>query len=69
MPPSLDSVREFMDVFSMKLPGMHQNQDIDFAIDVELGTKPISISPYRMAPTELKKLKDQLQKLLDKGFI
>ena len=30
---------------------------------------PISKAPYRMAPIELKELKTQLQKLLDKGFI
>ncbi|WMV42263.1 hypothetical protein MTR67_035648 [Solanum verrucosum] len=44
-------------------------RDIDFAIDLELGTKPISIPPYSMAPTELKELKDQLQDLLSKRFI
>jgi len=33
------------------------------------GTAPISIAPYRMAPTELRELKIQLQELLDKGFI
>ena len=33
------------------------------------GTQPISIPPYRMAPAELKELKDQLKDLLDKGFI
>ena len=36
---------------------------------MEPGTKPISIPPYRMAPTELKELKDQLQDLLSKVFI
>ena len=30
---------------------------------------PISRTAYRMAPTELKELKTQLQELLDKGFI
>ena len=30
---------------------------------------PISRSPYKMAPTELKELKIQLQELLDKRFI
>ena len=29
-------------------------------------TAPVSISPYRMAPAELKELKEQLQELLDK---
>ena len=29
----------------------------------------MSRAPYRMAPTELKELKVQLQELLDKGFV
>ena len=37
--------------------------------DLELGTRPISIPPYRMAPAELRELKAQLQELLGKGFI
>ena len=40
-----------------------------FNIDLLPGTNPISIALYRMAPTELKELKEQLQELLDKGFI
>jgi hypothetical protein len=32
-------------------------------------TNPISKAPYRMASSELKELKEQLQELLDKGFI
>ena len=39
------------------------------SIEVVQGTTPISRAPYRMAPTELKELKTQLQELLDKGFI
>jgi hypothetical protein len=34
-----------------------------------LGINPISKAPYKMASSELKELKEQLQKLLDKGFI
>jgi hypothetical protein len=30
---------------------------------------PISKAPYRMASSELKELKEQVQELLDKGFI
>ena len=45
------------------------DRDISFAIDLEPGTKPISIPLYRMAPEELKELKHQLYDLLSKGFI
>ena len=66
---SVPVVQEFLDVFPSDLPGVPPDRDIDFAIDLEPGTKPISIPPYRMAPAELKELKDQLQDLLSKGFI
>ena len=42
---------------------------IEFAIDVVPGATPASITPYRMAPLELKELKLKLQELLEKGFI
>ncbi|KAH0637918.1 hypothetical protein KY289_037833 [Solanum tuberosum] len=42
---------------------------IEFDIDLIPDTRPISIPPYRMAPAELKDLKEQLKDLLDKGFI
>ncbi|WMV19428.1 hypothetical protein MTR67_012813 [Solanum verrucosum] len=48
---------------------MPQNRDLDFCIDLEPGTRPISIPPYRMAPIELRELTAQIQELLDKGFI
>ena len=70
--PSIESVsvvREFLDVFPADLPGMPPDRDIDFCIDLEPGTRPISIPPYRMAPAELRELKAQLQELLRKGFI
>ncbi|XP_070053397.1 uncharacterized protein [Nicotiana tomentosiformis] len=62
-------VRDYLDVFSADLPGMPPDRDIDFGIDLLLGTQPISIPPYRMAPVELKDLKEKLQELLDKDFI
>ncbi|WMV25700.1 hypothetical protein MTR67_019085 [Solanum verrucosum] len=43
--------------------------EIDFGIDLLPDTQPISIPPYRMAPAELKELKEQLRDLLEKGFI
>ena len=60
---------EFPDVFPDELPGLLPHREIEFCIDVVPDTAPISMPPYRMAPTELKELKKQLQELLDKGFI
>ena len=62
-------VRDYPDVFPEDLPGLPPVREIDFAIEVEPGTVPISKAPYRMAPAELRELKVQLQELLDKGFI
>ncbi|XP_070049823.1 uncharacterized protein [Nicotiana tomentosiformis] len=70
--PIIDSVpvvQDFSDVFPIDLPGMPPDRDINFGIDLVQGTQPISIPPYRMAPVELKELKEQLQELLEKGFI
>ena len=62
-------VNEFPDVFPEELPGLPPERDIEFCIDLVPNTQPISIPPYRMAPMELKELKDQLKDLLDKSFI
>ncbi|WMV59106.1 hypothetical protein MTR67_052491 [Solanum verrucosum] len=48
---------------------MPPDRNIDFCINLEPGTHPISIPPYHMAPAELRELKAQIQELLDKGFI
>ncbi|GKF74581.1 hypothetical protein Tco_0220913 [Tanacetum coccineum] len=37
--------------------------------DIRNGVEPISKAPYRMAPVELKELKEQLQEMLENGFI
>ncbi|NBK90373.1 RNA-directed DNA polymerase, partial [Listeria monocytogenes] len=62
-------VNKFPDVFPEELPGLPPEREIEFCIDLEPGTKPISKAPYRMAPIELQELKIQLQELLDIGFI
>ena len=62
-------VRDFPEVFPDELPKMPIDKDIEFYIEVVLGTHPISKAPYRMTPIKLKELKTQLQELFDKGFI
>jgi hypothetical protein len=54
-------VCEYPDVFPNELPGMPPNRDIEFAIELQPGTAPISKRPYRMLPAELAELKRQLQ--------
>jgi hypothetical protein len=62
-------VCEYPDVFPDDLPGMPPDRDIEFIIELQPGTAPISKRPYRMPPNELAELKIQLQNLLDKGYI
>ncbi|XP_073314733.1 uncharacterized protein [Primulina huaijiensis] len=60
--------KEFPDVFPEEIPGFPPQREIDFNIELMPGTTPISRAPYRMAPAELKELKEQLQDLLEKGY-
>jgi hypothetical protein len=62
-------VCEYPDVFPNDLPGMPPDRDIEFIIELQPGTAPISKRPYRMPPNKLAELKIQLQDLLDKGYI
>ena len=62
-------VCEYPDVFPNDLPGMPPDHDVEFTIELQPGTAPISRRPYRMPPNELAELKKQLQELLDKGYI
>jgi hypothetical protein len=62
-------VCEFSDVFLEDLPGMPPDRDIEFVIEIQPDTAPISRRPYKMTPKELAELKVQLNELLDKGYI
>ncbi|KAA3456128.1 DNA/RNA polymerases superfamily protein [Gossypium australe] len=65
---SVPVVCEFFDVFPEELPGLPPIHEVEFGIEFLPGTTPISIAPYRMATTELKELKSQLQELTERGF-
>jgi hypothetical protein len=62
-------VSNFLDVFSKELSGMPPDREIEFVIELVPGTTPIFKRPYRMAANQLAKLKEQLQELLDKGYV
>ncbi|KAA3466309.1 DNA/RNA polymerases superfamily protein [Gossypium australe] len=63
---SVSIVCEFPDVFPVELPRLLPVREVEFSLDLVLGTTPISITPYRMALTELKELKEKLQELTDR---
>ncbi|XP_071692846.1 uncharacterized protein [Rutidosis leptorrhynchoides] len=66
---NIDVVREFPDVFPDELQGLPPVREVEFLIDLISGSQPISKAPYRMAPLELQELKEQLQEMIDCGFI
>ncbi|KAK8625979.1 hypothetical protein V6N13_133634 [Hibiscus sabdariffa] len=68
-PRDIRTVCDFPGVFPEELPGLPPNREVEFVIETHADSAPVSISPYRMAPKELKELKTQLQELLDRGFI
>ena len=54
---SIPMVCEFLVVFPEDLPRLPSDRDVEFAIDLEPGTAPISWRPYRIAPKELAEMK------------
>lgn len=69
--PSIESipvVSEFKEVFPNNFPSMPPDRDLDFCIDLEPGTLPISMSPYSMAAAELREPKTHIQELVDKDL-
>ena len=62
-------VNEFLDVFPEKLNSLPPEREVEFTISSIPEVAPISKTPYRMAPAELRELKTQLEDLLRQGFI
>ena len=48
-----DEVSEYEDVFLHESMGLPLHRDVDFTIELHLGTSPISKTTHRMAPVEL----------------
>jgi hypothetical protein len=51
------------------MPGLPPDQDIEFVIELKLGTAPIYKTPLWMRTPELAELKEHIKKLLENGFI
>ncbi|GKB10127.1 putative reverse transcriptase domain-containing protein [Tanacetum coccineum] len=62
-------IRNFPEVFPDDFPGLPPPRQVEFRIELVPGAAPVARAPYRLAPSELKELSDQLKELLEKGFI
>nr|GFA04124.1 putative reverse transcriptase domain-containing protein [Tanacetum cinerariifolium] len=62
-------VRNFPEVFLEELSGLPLTRPVEFQIDLVPGAAPVARAPYRLAPSEMKELVEQLKELSDKGFI
>ncbi|GJX49001.1 reverse transcriptase domain-containing protein [Tanacetum coccineum] len=58
-------VREFPEVFLEDLPGLPLVHQVEFQINLILEAAPVAQAPYRLAPSELQELSNQLQELTD----
>ncbi|GJX89610.1 putative reverse transcriptase domain-containing protein [Tanacetum coccineum] len=63
------TVRDFPEVFPNDLTGVPPMREIEFRIDLIPSALPVVKSPYRLAPSEMQELSNQLKDLQEKGFI
>ncbi|GKE07916.1 hypothetical protein Tco_1411467, partial [Tanacetum coccineum] len=62
-------VKEFPEVFPEDLPGLPLVCQVEFQINLIPGATPVAPAHYRLAPSEMQELSNQLQDLADRGFI
>nr|GEX10664.1 putative reverse transcriptase domain-containing protein [Tanacetum cinerariifolium] len=62
-------VQNFPEVFPEDLPSLPLTRPVEFQIDLVLGAAPVARAPYRLVPSKMKELAEQLKELSDKGFI
>nr|GEW51608.1 putative reverse transcriptase domain-containing protein [Tanacetum cinerariifolium] len=60
-------VQDFHEVFPEDLPGLPPARPVEFQIDLISGAAPVARAPYRLAPSEMKELSEQLQELFNKA--
>ncbi|GJY81378.1 putative reverse transcriptase domain-containing protein [Tanacetum coccineum] len=62
-------VQDFPEVFPEEFLGLSPTRQVEFQINLMPGAAPVARAPYRLAPSEMKELSEQMQELSDKGFI
>ncbi|GJT48510.1 putative reverse transcriptase domain-containing protein [Tanacetum coccineum] len=58
-------VRDFLEVFPEDLLGLPPVRPVEFQIELILGAAPVARAPYRLAPSEIKELSEQLTSAKD----
>ncbi|GJY93584.1 hypothetical protein Tco_0509366 [Tanacetum coccineum] len=53
-------VQDFPEVFPKDLPGLPPTRQVEFQIDLVPGAAPVARAPYRLAPSEMKELSEQI---------
>ncbi|GJR30538.1 putative reverse transcriptase domain-containing protein [Tanacetum coccineum] len=61
--------RNFPEVFLKDFPGLPPTRQVAFQINLIPSAAPVARAPYRLAPSEMKELSEQLKELSDNGFI
>nr|GEW56917.1 hypothetical protein [Tanacetum cinerariifolium] len=67
-PEDIPVVREFLGVFEEDLLGLPPSREVEFCIDLVPEAMPIAKLPYRLAPTEMQELSNQLKELQEKDY-
>ncbi|GKA28463.1 putative reverse transcriptase domain-containing protein [Tanacetum coccineum] len=62
-------VQDIPEVFLGDLSVIPPHPKVIFQIDLIPGAAPVARAPYRLAPSEMKELSDQLKELSERGFI
>nr|GEZ46387.1 hypothetical protein [Tanacetum cinerariifolium] len=60
-------IQDFPEVFPKNFPGLPPARPVEFQINLIPGAALVARAPYRLAPSEMKELSEQLQELSDKG--
>ncbi|GKG19582.1 hypothetical protein Tco_0376681, partial [Tanacetum coccineum] len=53
-------VRDFTNVFPKDMSGLPPQRQVEFRLDIIPGATPVAKSPYRLAPSEMQELSEQL---------
>lgn len=56
-------------MFSDELTGLPVDREVEFTINLQLGSQPILVAPYRMSCVEMEELRKQIKELQDSEFI